>query len=465
MKLTRFYPPTFLIEAGGDLMRDLRPFIQSFEFKDEHKKPDEIRLTIINDAFKWTDDPRLQNGVVYSIRWGYPTLWSDLLKVKVQKGVPTFPRNQVPTITLISWDSRLDLTKADTSVNWGQVSSSEVARRLAKKWGLKTDISESNDARKQDRVQTVRQTDLAYLAKLADDLNFQFDIVGDTLIFKPYDYAATATLTYTYFTDREGVILDFKPEIKEKQLRKKIGAISTDSKGGTASAVSAFFGNVADKVAKKTVQGETGSGKYVELATSGGVITGTSPEPAKVAAMHAQAASDKVSLDAEKGTLTIVGDPRLRKGKVIELRGFGVRYSGRWYVSSTKHTMSCNAMYITEAKVQRAPLNTPAKGGTADSSKGNESGKVPQKVSVEGAVSDGKFVSRVTTGAKLWFNLIHTGTTGSSRLLFATPTTRRSGAASVATAQTSWAWTTEKPTGWAGLRLVCLGTGVWQGST
>lgn len=405
MDLTRFFPPIFFLEADGQVARDIIPYIKHFEFSDEHKKPDEMKLIVINDAFKFISDTRFVAGVKYRVRWGYPSLWSDTLTFKVQKAVPTFPQKDVPLITMISWDSRMDLSREASTHNYGPVSSSEVARVLAQKWGLKEDIEESNDARKQDRVQSARYTDLAYLASLAGALNFRFDVVGDTLVFKKHDYLAQPEFTYVYFSDRQGVIISFTPEIKEKQLRKKLGVASSDPKSGDASdnrkggkPPAGAIGQRADGSFILPGGGVAPAGKqFVGIGKSSGrdtsqvgSVAAGSAENKKVAGIQSAAAADKIDLNADKATLKIIGDPRVRKGKVVRVEGVGPFYSGSWYVASTKHVINSQVVYVTEMKLQRAPLN----GDTPKKDDKKSKGQKPGDEDAKDYVGIGKFGGR-----------------------------------------------------------------------
>lgn len=382
--LTRYYPPTFLLEADGGLAFDIIPYIKRFEFIDQHKKPDELKIIFINDRFRWIDDQRFAAGVTYRVRWGYPTLWSKTLVFKVQKAIPDFPQKEVPTITMISWDSRIDLAKEAVAHNYGPVSSSEVARVLAKKWGLKQDIQESNDARKQDRIQSARTTDLGYLAKLADDLNFRFDVIDDTLVFKKHEYLGSADFEYTYFYDKRGVIREFKPEIKDKLAKGKIGVATSDPKTGESK-----DNKPKDKPATGTSSRNAKDGKVFKEQGTGPL--GASPEGAKVAALQAGAAKDKIDLNADKATLKIIGDPRLRKGMKVRVLGVGRFYEGTWYVAGTHHTIDSKAVYVTELKLERTK---------GDATKKSDDTKVG-KANTTGAGGEVGYVARVAPNGKV----------------------------------------------------------------
>lgn len=465
MNLLRFFSPIFFLEADGELSRDLIPYIKSFEFKDEHKKPDEVRIVFINDSFRWIDDQRFATGVEYRVRWGYPTLWSDTLKVKVQKVIPTFPKDAVPTLTMISWDTRIDMSYQSSARNYGPVSSSEVARVLAKQWGLKTDIEESNDGRKEDRVQTTRYTDLAYLIKLADSINFRFDIVGDTLLFKKHGYDQAPEFLYTYFTDREGVVLSFTPEIKEKALKKKLRAAAADTGKPYTPPPDAPISQPELLVSIDPSLGKFT--KVIKKAPSGS----TAETSQKVADQHSAADQKKIDLNADKATLVIVGDPRVRKGKVIRIEGVGRFYSGDWYVSSTTHKISSDSFYTTEIKVQRGALDGDKK-KINDKKDGKDVPPPPPAQSgVKVGTSGGKMMSEYNWSAMpepilyapapkmkgeiLRWQATVTSTLGSTRVSFEPPTTQSAEAVSAASALRSWGPRTRSSSGSGGRSPVC----------
>lgn len=393
MNLLRFFPPICFLEADGELASDLIPFIKSFEFSDEHKKPDQVKIVFINDGFRFTDDTRLAEGVTFRVRWGYPTLLSETLIVRVQKVAPAFPKSDFPTITLISWDARIDMSYQSSSKNYGAVSSAQVARVLAKKWNLKEDIEESNDGSKVEMAQPSNMSDLAYIVKLADKIHFRFDIVGETLVFKKHGFDDAPELEYTYFVDREGVVLAFEPEIKEKKLKGKLKVTTTDPKTGKTETAESKPQN-----AKESRRGVKDGGKIAEKVIRG--VTPSTPEANKVAAIQAGGSKDKIDLDADKAKLEVVGDPRLRKGKVVQVNGVG-RYSGNWYVAKTKHAFGSNQFYKTEATVQRAPLNDKKttdnnKNKNADGTNGNP---VKAVTTYQGVTDGGKLAAKKVKAA------------------------------------------------------------------
>lgn len=67
---------------------------------------------------------------------------------------------------------------------------------------------------------------------------------------------------------------------------------------------------------------------------------------------------------------TIIGNPNIQAGMLIEINNVGKKYGGKWWVKTVRHKISTSG-FLTELELQRDALGT--KDGTA---KGRDSGVV-----------------------------------------------------------------------------------------
>ena len=64
---------------------------------------------------------------------------------------------------------------------------------------------------------------------------------------------------------------------------------------------------------------------------------------------------EDISKDMIKGNGSTVGLPDLRAGGVIEIGGLGERFSGRYFITATTHTIG-NSGYTTQFECRREEL-------------------------------------------------------------------------------------------------------------
>ena len=225
--------PRFFIEADGVLAEDIASDIVKFEFDDDEKKPNELKLTVSNKGGKYTDDPRFAEGVTFRVRWGYAGDISPVYAVVIAKAKPKYPgAGQLPTIEMVAWDLQQEMNRHAHPKNWGKVSSSDIAKEIAKRYSLQAEVEESNDARSAMRTQAASVTDIQYLRSLADKLNWVCYLEDDRLHFHKKRLDAAPNLTFSYFNDAHGTLLEFTPEVKmgKPGKNKEAGAGTKDGK-------------------------------------------------------------------------------------------------------------------------------------------------------------------------------------------------------------------------------------------
>jgi hypothetical protein len=63
-------------------------------------------------------------------------------------------------------------------------------------------------------------------------------------------------------------------------------------------------------------------------------------------------------LDLYEANIMVLGDPDLVSGKIVNIKGTGVKYSGNWYIKSATHELETESGYITRLLVCRNSLNS-----------------------------------------------------------------------------------------------------------
>ena len=230
---TELFGPRFFLEADGALARDIIPYITRFEYDEEENKISTMRIVVANPYFRFKDDPRFKEGARFRVRFGYPGDFSDVKNAVISRALSHYPSGGVPTIDMVAFNLEKDLNKTANPYNYGPVSSSSIATIVAKRYSFATDIEESNDGRRQHRVQPAGVSDIQYLFSLANKLNWDCYIQGATLHFHKKRYDSASALEFIYYTDRKGTLLSFNPEVNMNKppATKVAGA---DSRGGKA---------------------------------------------------------------------------------------------------------------------------------------------------------------------------------------------------------------------------------------
>jgi phage protein D len=101
-------------------------------------------------------------------------------------------------------------------------------------------------------------------------------------------------------------------------------------KGEATDLTSAFEGDTGIAMAAQNLYGGSASGSTLTITDS--------PVSSKDEADQlAQAILDQLGMEFMRGEVTVQGDARLTPGDIVELKGYGTRYSGNWLITGVLH--------------------------------------------------------------------------------------------------------------------------------
>jgi phage protein D len=239
---------------------------------------------------------------------------------------------------------------------WEGVSRSEVVRQIAAEYGYADELAEIDDTQvRYDVINQTGETDARFLKRLAAKEHFVFfvDISGFHFHRRRQHVAPAQVLTW-YADPGRG---DVQSISMESDLGRRVGRVTVRGR---------------DPLHKTTIQASANA-DTTKRSTLGDVIevvdaeTRTTRLEARNAttSVHATPASSSAQatreadarfLNAERETVKlsvqVIGDPTLAAKTIVELRGLTPRFSGKYYVTEAKHTVSGSG-YATELKLTK----------------------------------------------------------------------------------------------------------------
>jgi phage protein D len=354
---TNFIAPRFFIEIDGRTADFLIPHVAKFEYKDSAKKADELTITLNNKGLLWQDDFRFARGSTIKTRFGYPGMRMSDIKTLTVVEAGLRLDDELPVFEIKAHDKdRTRLTKKGVgseaeskAKNWGFIPSSGIAAAIAKRYGLKADVEDSKDARKEFRIQPANMNDYEAMGQLAKTLNWEFYIEAGILHFHPHRMQSAPMSEYNYYSDQTGQVIEFSAELKLKKPG-KTGKAGANPQNGTAPA--------GDADAKTTGEGK--AGKYAIIALDrGAVYIPTAETDPNVITIHARAQQGNQELNALKSNVTLIGDPGLMSKRILRLQGIGAAYIGDWRIHEARHIINADGrVYTTECELKRNALGT-----------------------------------------------------------------------------------------------------------
>jgi phage protein D len=221
--------PLVLLRVEGEAASDIAKNIIEMSYDDHLRKIDQMSLVISDVDYAYGSDARFMPDALWEVRFGYARDMSAVRKLKLKYYEPTFDAQGVHTKRVVLMGRGSDLVRVKQGRNWGNIDTSEIAKKIAKRHGLKALVDASGDTTETPYVQTANEDDYAYLRRLADDIDFEFFVDNDLLVYRSRDTAYSELPRHRLVYGGPGsLLLSFKPTVKAtKSVNVKVRATNT----------------------------------------------------------------------------------------------------------------------------------------------------------------------------------------------------------------------------------------------
>lgn len=423
----RIYVTVEAPKNSGSGQTDLSLKVLSLSYEESESKIDKCELTLDNSDLAYFDHPVFEKGTRLRVSWGYEGFMSPVRAVVVQK---------VTGATLLKVEAQgagVLMNKVPRTRTYENTTRSELVHALAKENGFGDDQRFIEETTRVIPVQAqAGQTDFQFMKRLAQLQGFEFYIDFDGLHWHPRRMGQRPVKVYQYYLPPAvGEITNFnvdndvtaKPGAvvvkgRDPLTKENVNAVGKDdaTKRSTLGGIPELLGVVppdGKDNAKKTnaaplpgealvINPRTGEEKTVFQpagAASGDVKNTSDPKNAKT---EATAAFTKAQQTVVQLKLDLIGDPNIVAKSIIEVRGLGVRLSGKYYISELKHNVSASG-YTMEAKTKTDGTNkgTPAANSKAAPNKKEApegKGELTETLVVNGRTGEEKTVFKDTRG-------------------------------------------------------------------
>lgn len=372
--------PTFLITIEGKtLSKDITQEITSLTFEDNEEELDVLELSITDRNLQFVDDPLFQEGNEVTARFGYVGNLSPR-KVAVIKDIDyDFPESGDPTIKIKAYDKGFKLAGKVNQKVWQKpapgILYSEIAEAIAAANGLTPVVTPTKGFHL--RVTQSNISDAQFLKELAvqardrdgaGTAGYVFFVQDDELHFHPRGLEKKPELVLEYFTDKKGVLRNFRPSTQSQGAKgpgveTKVVGVDPRMKAPVEHKANNETTPERTSLGARTylVDGNTGEAKYKEQE-SGRIVPTTAPAEAQheppAQPSHQDAAEGKfkaAELKQVEASAATIGIPALKAKRNIEVKGVGQKFSGIWYCTSVRHSIGSGG-YACELKLKRNAL-------------------------------------------------------------------------------------------------------------
>jgi phage protein D len=357
-----FYVPYFQVKVGGrpqgqDVIRD----ILSVTYKDNIKELDSFEININNwDAetrdFKYSDQTLFDPGKEMELWMGY--YGKDSLRLMLRGQItalrPGFPAGGGSTLGISGLNVLHKLRKEQRSQAYEKMTDTEVAKKIANDLGIKPKTNPAPKEERYDYLLQDNQYDIIFLMERARRIGYALFVEEKGEDGKAKDpelfFGRSLDVRRPTYELRYGrSLIDFKPDLTtanqvgevtvrgwDQLNKKKIEATAKRSEigvkgvgqAGGQEAIEQAFKQRKEVIATKPIQTE---------------------DEAKTLALRTLEENAK---NMVKATGSTVGLPDLRAGSVVMIDGVGKRFSGRYFVVATTHTIG-DSGYTTQFECRR----------------------------------------------------------------------------------------------------------------
>jgi phage protein D len=362
-----FYVPAFQVQLQDKTLAQnvVRDVIQ-VTYRDNIKEIDSFEITINNwDAeqrtFKYSDGNLFIPGKEAALWLGYygRNKLQLMLNGEITSLRPTFPAAGQPTLAITGLNVLHRFRTKQESHTYQKMTDSEIARQIGSRLGIAV-RTDPNAAAQEERYPYLAQKneyDIIFLIQRArlegyDLLVEEVPPNGAGQKSRLYFGPSVNIQKVNYRLRYGATLIEFQPNLDTANQVSEVRVQAWDQEQKqkieyTARRSQLRTRGVGSKGGQQQI--EQAFGKRQEVLAHGRVLSKREAQ---------RLATERLELIAKNlltGSGSVVGLPSLRAGSVIQLEGLGDRFSGRYFVTATTHTIG-DGGYTTSFECRREEL-------------------------------------------------------------------------------------------------------------
>lgn len=354
------YAPCFLIRVQGRELRhgvtvdvlsvsvtDHADRADSFTFTLRDRHPEAERLFAGGDQLHWMDSDTFDEGNRVEIHIGYVDNMQPMIAGEVTALTPNFPANGLPTLTVQGYSLFHRLQRNRIRRPFKTSRDSDIVREIAAAMNLNASVDHTEA--EHPTVSPVGETYASFLRQRAERIGYEVFVKQDTLYFKRPRYLENPGPDLTLEWGRS--LISFSPRLSTYSAVTRVtarGPQTSQGRGKEPLVGTANTGDIRVRMGTETGQQicERCFGEHHLLIEDHNIASAAEAREMSLGRM------EKEAMNYITGRGSCMGNPQLMARKVIELKGLGKRFSGRYYVTSATHSISSRG-YMTDFEVKR----------------------------------------------------------------------------------------------------------------
>lgn len=302
--------------------------------------PDMVMVRVWDDptTLRWINDATFDLGKSISVSVG----GKALITAEITSLEPLIDASNGASYIVRGYDRANRLRLGKKSRTFLNKSDSDLASQLASDAGMSAQVDSTSVV--YPFLLQYNQTDMEFLAERAARIGYQVSADDKTLLFKnaANEVSTTEVAELAYAIDLQ----QFRPRISVARQVAKATVTGWDPKekqpiAGEASAAAQW---------SQIGYGKQGTAAAIDSSAAAAVVDAPVISKAEADTIAKAMLSDMTAefIEAEG---VCAGNPAIKAGKVIKIKGVGTRFSGKYFVTASLHSFTPDGGYLTHFRV------------------------------------------------------------------------------------------------------------------
>jgi len=335
----------FEIKIGGstippEMSNDLIEIV----VEDNHHLPDSFSIELYDPEMKWMNDSTLSVGAPVEISAKAPSERESasqksetLICGEITNLEPDLGLSGKPSMTIRGYDLSYRLHQGSQTRSFLQMTDDEIVQQIAGEVQLSPQTDSTGVLHEQ--VTQNNQTNMEFIKERAKRIGFQVSVEEKKLYFTQKD-AEQSTGENPPVMEWGVNLINFQPQLSAVNQVKQV-----EVRGWDMMTKREIVSQVADSQSAPDVSGKSEGDKA--FAGTGKLVISRPVKTQEEADKMAQAIRDEMASDLIQAEGSGVGDPRVKAGKKLQLKGLGSRFDGTYFVTLVTHTYNSEQGYET----------------------------------------------------------------------------------------------------------------------
>jgi uncharacterized protein involved in type VI secretion and phage assembly len=328
----------FIQVDGDDLPHEAMDHLRDAVIEDDLGQPAMLTLRFHDPQLALTDGEQFRLGRELSLGAADAQGRRKLILVGEVTAIESELDQRGPMLIVRGYDRSHRLHRGRKTRTFLRQSDSDIAQSVAREAGLRAETEPSGE--RHDYVIQDGQTDMEFLRARAARIGFRVVVQGKTLRFEPADQAPAQAPAQEYGLTLRAFRARLSAAVQPNELHLR----SWDAK-----AKRAIVGK-AQQPARPSRIGEARHGGELARSAFGAATVTVTDRPVRSqgeADQLAQALLDELAGDYLTAEGLCQGEPSIRAGCSVEVKGVGRRLAGSYFVSASRHEYTPDGGYVT----------------------------------------------------------------------------------------------------------------------